>query len=286
MLNGDDKRTTIKMGSRLTDLISKKKKTNCTCSSLFLLMISKKQIFPCRCFARLQRCFVWLKRQTSIVTHYFYGGTFVCAYPIFCFLCSCSLLFFTAAHFLNFQVFFLRKSSPLFSSLRGWRYCVGARLKFWQRSRVPKKRSRDEAVFLAASPLVTAPPSNLTRLYYNGSAAKSHSTTTQYRQLRRLLFSRTRSSSFSIFHDSVNIKNRAEKDTTLLLFFLSGRPCDFLPNKTLSCTCWLSYFKLVCLWCGRTVARSVYGHAINKFSGIGSLPQFLSYGAPRVELRY
>ena len=43
-----------------------------------------------------------------------------------------------------------------------------------------------QAVFLAASPLVTAPPSNLTRLYYNGSAAESHSTTTQYRQLRRL----------------------------------------------------------------------------------------------------
>ena len=43
-----------------------------------------------------------------------------------------------------------------------------------------------QAVFLAASPLVTAPPSNLTPLYYNGSAAKSHSTTTQYRQLRRL----------------------------------------------------------------------------------------------------
>ena len=104
---------------------------------------------------------------------------------------------------------------------------MGARLKFWRRSRVPKKGSRDEAVeifpkkgsrdevveifpkkgsrdeaveifpkkgnrdevveiFLAASPLVTAPPSNLTRLYYNGSAGKSHSTTTQYRQLRRL----------------------------------------------------------------------------------------------------
>ena len=43
-----------------------------------------------------------------------------------------------------------------------------------------------QAVFLAASPLVTAPPSNQTRLYYNGSAAKPHSTTTQYRQLRRL----------------------------------------------------------------------------------------------------
>ena len=63
---------------------------------------------------------------------------------------------------------------------------MGARLKFWRRSRVPKKGSRDEAVFLAASPLVTAPPSNLTRLYYNGSAAKSHSTTAQYRQLPRL----------------------------------------------------------------------------------------------------
>ena len=72
-------------------------------------------------------------------------------------------------------------------SLRSWRYCVGARLKFWWRSRVPKKGSGTRwFVFLAASPLVTAPPSNLTRLYYNGSAAKSHSTTTQYRQLRRL----------------------------------------------------------------------------------------------------
>ena len=43
-----------------------------------------------------------------------------------------------------------------------------------------------QAVFLAASPLVTAPPSNLTRLYYNGSAAKSHSTATQYHQQHRL----------------------------------------------------------------------------------------------------
>ena len=67
---------------------------------------------------------------------------------------------------------------------------MGARLKFWRRSRVSKQGSRDEAVeilFLAASPLVTAPPSNLNRLYYNGSAAKSHSTTTQNRQVRRLV---------------------------------------------------------------------------------------------------
>ena len=43
-----------------------------------------------------------------------------------------------------------------------------------------KKEVADEAVDEAA------PPSSLTRLYYSGSAAKSHSTTTQYRQLRRL----------------------------------------------------------------------------------------------------
>ena len=38
------------------------------------------------------------------------------------------------------------------------------------------------------------------------------------------LFSKTRSSSFSVVHVSVNIKNNAEKDTTLLLFFLSKSP--------------------------------------------------------------
>ena len=52
---------------------------------------------------------------------------------------------------------------------------MGARLKFSRRSRVPKKGSRDEEVEI----FLAAPPSNLTRLHYNGSAAKSHSTTTQ-----------------------------------------------------------------------------------------------------------
>ena len=50
-------------------------------------------------------------------------------------------------------------------------------------------------------------------------------------------------------------------------------------------TCWLSYFKLVCLWCGRTVARavgrSVQGHVINKFSRMGRLLHFLTHGASR-----
>ena len=49
-----------------------------------------------------------------------------------------------------------------------------------------KKSIIDDQIVLAASPLVTAPPSSLIRLYYNGSADKSHLTTTQYGQLRRL----------------------------------------------------------------------------------------------------
>ena len=66
------------------------------------------------------------------------------------------------------------------------------------------------------------------------------------------LFSITGYSSFSVVHVNVNIKNNAEKDTTLLLFLVL--------NKTLllGChTCWLRYFTLVCLWCGRAVARSL-----------------------------
>ena len=110
-------------------------------------------------------------------------------------------------------------------------------------------------------------------------------------------FSITRSNSFSIIHVSVHIKNNAEKDMTF--FFLKVRAAMWFPSKQnlelhlCSHTCWLSYFTLVCLWCGRTVARSVYGHVITKFSGMGRLPHFLSYGAPptralraRVELRY
>ena len=64
--------TTVKMASRLIDLISKKKKTNCTCSTLFLL-ISTKQICTCSTLFCLSlavvlhdyNSFVRLKRQTS-----------------------------------------------------------------------------------------------------------------------------------------------------------------------------------------------------------------------------
>ena len=35
---------------------------------------------------------------------------------------------------------------------------------------------------------------------------------------------------------------------------------------------------------GRSLARSVYGHVITKFSWMGRLPHFLSYGAPLLNL--
>ena len=44
-------------------------------------------------------------------------------------------------------------------------------------------------------------------------------------------------------------------------------------------TCWLSYFTLVCLLCGRTVSQAVYGHVITKFSRMGRLLHFLTHGA-------
>ena len=50
-------------------------------------------------------------------------------------------------------------------------------------------------------------------------------------------------------------------------------------------TCWLSYFTLVWLCCGRTVRRSVYGHVISKFSRMGRLLHFLTHGIPLYALR-
>ena len=116
----------MKMASRLIDLISKK--TNCACSTLFLL-ISKKQICTCNtlfCLSLAVVCttttlFRTTKTSNFLVTHYFEGGIVVCAYPIFCFLCSCLLLFFTAAHFLladrlHFSFSYRRFECPCFSS--------------------------------------------------------------------------------------------------------------------------------------------------------------------------
>ena len=83
-------------------------------------------------FCTTTTLFCRTKTSNVLVTHYFYEGIVVCAYPIFCFLCSCSLLFFTACRsFLPcwplaflivsqplwiFMFFFLQNSSLLFSS--------------------------------------------------------------------------------------------------------------------------------------------------------------------------
>ena len=41
-------------------------------------------------------------------------------------------------------------------------------------------------------------------------------------------------------------------------------------------------FALVCLWCGRSGGQSMYDHVIAKFSRMGSLPHFLTHGAPLI----
>ena len=119
MLNWDDNENGFKTNR------SNQQKTNCTFSTLFLL-ISKTQICTCStlfCLSLAIVCttttlFCTTKMSNFLATHYFYGGIVVCAYPIFCFLCSCSLLFFIVTHFhlagrqhfsfltaLNFHVF-------------------------------------------------------------------------------------------------------------------------------------------------------------------------------------
>ena len=79
----------MNMASRLIDVISKKKKF-----ARFSLVV-----FPLLLFCTTTTLFCTAKTSNFLVTHYFHGGIVVCAYPIFCLLCSCSLLFFTAAHF-------------------------------------------------------------------------------------------------------------------------------------------------------------------------------------------
>ena len=93
----------MKTASRSTDLI--RKKTNCTCSTLFFLISKKTNLhvqhafcLSLPLFCTITTLFWRTKTSNFLVTHYFYGGIVVCAYPIFCFLCPCSLLFFTGPH--------------------------------------------------------------------------------------------------------------------------------------------------------------------------------------------
>ena len=88
------------------------------------------------------------------------------------------------------------------------------------------------------------------------------------------LFSITRSSSFSVIHVSVNIKNNVEKDTEMLLFFLSKSPgsqaISFQPAVEL-------------FYIGMPVVRTggrAGGHVTTKISRMHRLPNFLTHGAP------
>ena len=71
------------MASRLIDLTSK---------------LARFFVFPLPFFCTTTTLFCTAKTSNFLVAHYFYGGIVVIAYPIFCFLCSCSLLFFAGPH--------------------------------------------------------------------------------------------------------------------------------------------------------------------------------------------
>ena len=96
--------TAMKMASRSIHLISKK--TNCTCSTLFFLISKKTNLhmqhafcLSLPLFCTSTTLFCRTKSSNFLVTRFFNGGIVVCAYPIFCLPCSCSLLFFTAPSF-------------------------------------------------------------------------------------------------------------------------------------------------------------------------------------------
>ena len=104
------------------------------------------------------------------------------------------------------------------------------------------------------------------------------------------LFLVTFSSSFSVIHVSVNVKNNAETEATLLLFFLSkslgGHVISFhiKPELRLGChTCWLSYFTLVYLWSGRTGGGRVGGRSVGRCTVTWS-PNFLGWVDYRISL--
>ena len=96
----------MNMASRSIDLITKKKQIGCAAHFFFIISKKKTNLYVQHafCLSLLLFCTTTTllcrtKSSNFLVTHYFYGWIVVCAYPIFCLLCSCSLLFFTAPHF-------------------------------------------------------------------------------------------------------------------------------------------------------------------------------------------
>ena len=192
-------------------------------------------------FCTTTRLFCRTKTSNFQVTHYFYGGIVVCAYPIFCLLCTCLL----------FNSFHCRLFSPC----------------------------RPLVFLIVSQPLWIFMFSFL--------------------QNSSLLFSITRSSSFSVIHVSVNIKNNVEKTLLCCCFFLSKSPgghAIFFQIKPMSCIWvaipvdWIILHWYTCGADGRSGGRSVgrsvgVRYVITKFSRMGSLLHFFTLGAPLRALR-
>ena len=90
---------------------------------------------------------------------------------------------------------------------------------------------------------------------------------------------KTRSSSFSIIHVSGNIKNNAEKETTLLLFFLSKSPGGHVISFQIKpgVVCGLPYLMIELFYVGMPVVRTD-GRSLGVRSR--DYQHFFSYGAP------
>ena len=73
-----------------------------------------------------------------------------------------------------------------------------------------------------------------------------------------LLFSITRSSSFSVIHVSINIKKNVEKNTTLSLFFLSKSPAGHAISFQIKpwVAVWLPYLFIESFYIGMPVVRT------------------------------
>ena len=102
MLNGEGNENGIKFNR--SNSVAKKNKLHV--QNTFFLISKKTNLHVQHAFSLSLPLFcttttLFCRSKTSnfLVTHHFYGGIVECAYPIFCLLCSCSLLFFTAAHF-------------------------------------------------------------------------------------------------------------------------------------------------------------------------------------------
>ena len=158
MLNGDDNENGFKTNRYNQQknklhvhhtFSSNQQKTNLHVKHPFLS-------FPCRCFARLQRCFVRLKRQTS-----------------------------------QLHIIFMEELSYVLTQY--FVSCVYVRFYF-----------------------------SLPLIFTLLAASISHFLTRNETKFVSFIFNN--SLQLSVIHVSVNIKNNAEKDTTLLLFFLSKSP--------------------------------------------------------------